>query len=979
MTYTSGRDIKIDESGTNNVIISITDKINSNLPDYVWQGYATQPIDYSPELARIMREDAIVWYRLGHRERLRHIAPSIVTKYCGNEYKRWLMALEGYDLSPGITIPTLELIENIVNKDYAAFLKLVRRASFLESSSGYSLEEDPKLNGIPRFHIKDIGQIFNYKYWFFWSEEPGDDWKHFFLPLDRPSKETEIQFKKALREILPDAIISVPEEEVQLANSSSTCLSSLDPRVKSKVWKEKNMLHNGFSKKPLYGMLSYAHKGPLEVRECIVLTVEQSNSVKLIDKQVMEVIEKIKTSAQIRSTEKFHKRISKFFDKFQWFVNRDLTKEGMTKPRFLLKWMIEELEIKFPLCPAWKYKEIYNSLTILNEGEDHVTKRGHGLGMANALTTLMQCTVFKMITNKDKFIEEVHGNFGALFFNDDGSIGFSDENDAIRYGEFEEETLEELGLLRKATKTDISLVGVICENYKGGMNHKESYGRYIHRLPFAACNIIQAKAINSVCWSPEFGEPETLLLDELTQFYGWERFPEERNVPYAFGGWVAPTIRGVRLDLIQMEPSLYRQGIELGEPKLKPSYHKKTKKGMTYTSPFEDIYGIDLDRETSKLFGFKISMGEAQAAFQRNYNRESIESWLDSQANLRRNLKVKPKRQPSDLEVYNWLVETHPTKDFLPTPEICNSISEEECSIYGLKNKLPLSNSLMRQIKHFKKDAIAADICPIPGFPGIKIAGKKSLTASERQSEEYLINAVSPGFIPRAFEVYTSNRILTRHDWIDSYSVWDVYKSIYNTKKYPIPLMRSKGADIIKDGENHIFEWESCEWEKETQIGENLFGWSFIRQGGTLEASLWATKEVYSSLKEEQNSVVSKDTISSEYGIKDFKSWQFSGKPWNIPEYTLNLFLSFDEVIVMNNIIQSSASLGNEFASLKERYPQPDGWLGRLWLSFVGIIEYNEALDLNMFIIQEDKSFWDMDSEEDEGGTPYGDLWGQNE
>jgi hypothetical protein len=65
---------------------------------------------------------------------------------------------------------------------------------------------------------------------------------------------------------------------------------------------------------------------------------------------------------------------------------RDLKKEGLTKPRFILKIILDELHLRWPKLKAFEYPEFFDSFKI--PGVDAV--RGHGQGMANALTTIMQ-------------------------------------------------------------------------------------------------------------------------------------------------------------------------------------------------------------------------------------------------------------------------------------------------------------------------------------------------------------------------------------------------------------------------------------------------------------------------------------------------------------------------------------------------------------------------------------------------------------
>lgn len=55
---------------------------------------------------------------------------------------------------------------------------------------------------------------------------------------------------------------------------------------------------------------------------------------------------------------------------------RDFKKEGLTKPRILLKLMLQGLKERFPECKAFEYPEFFDTFEIDNlEGD---TIRGHG-------------------------------------------------------------------------------------------------------------------------------------------------------------------------------------------------------------------------------------------------------------------------------------------------------------------------------------------------------------------------------------------------------------------------------------------------------------------------------------------------------------------------------------------------------------------------------------------------------------------------
>jgi hypothetical protein len=77
----------------------------------------------------------------------------------------------------------------------------------------------------------------------------------------------------------------------------------------------------------------------------------------------------------------------KSMEKFKFSYCRDLTKEGLTKPRNLLKIMLECIKKRFEDFPV--QPDFFDTYCVLVDGGNVYPPRGHGLGMANELTTLM--------------------------------------------------------------------------------------------------------------------------------------------------------------------------------------------------------------------------------------------------------------------------------------------------------------------------------------------------------------------------------------------------------------------------------------------------------------------------------------------------------------------------------------------------------------------------------------------------------------
>jgi hypothetical protein len=232
----------------------------------ILQGISTGPIRFNSELAR-----RIYWYLLSLRDRdyRFEIVPTDLIEICGNELKRFMCSLQAYYDSPNPVICKSKLLLGITDINFAAYLKRVRYKSFINSFLLTQWEEPEWWKDTPWFSIRDIGDIFNFNYWFFWEEEPVADYKSGFIPLDNISAHKEL-FQDHLRKMLPrkDYIQPVEELEILLTSSSSACITTSGGN--SKVWKEKER-SNYFSDKPLFGKRCLIPVSPANMRDSIKL------------------------------------------------------------------------------------------------------------------------------------------------------------------------------------------------------------------------------------------------------------------------------------------------------------------------------------------------------------------------------------------------------------------------------------------------------------------------------------------------------------------------------------------------------------------------------------------------------------------------------------------------------------------------------------------------------------------------------------
>jgi len=169
-------------------------------------------------------------------------------------------------------------------------------------------------------------------------------------------------------------------------------------------------------------------------------------------------------------------------------VCRDFKKEGMTKPRQLLRDCLEVLKKRYPNCEAFEYPDFYDEFPVEKDGKVYYPCRGHGLGMANSLTTLIQIIVQYMVYEEVE--SEIQLNF--ITHNDDIVIRIDgDESDLEEYWSADSNVTESLGMIRNNKKSFWSKTGfVFIERYRSShsltLDKKESYRRRESLLPLTA-------------------------------------------------------------------------------------------------------------------------------------------------------------------------------------------------------------------------------------------------------------------------------------------------------------------------------------------------------------------------------------------------------------------------------------------------------------------------------------------------------------
>lgn len=679
------------------------------------QGLNTSCIEFDRKLARSMHS-----YLLSHcRSDFRFLkVPEDLISIVGNELKRYACAVQAYvDAYPTTAYHSkIELIDGLLNKNFASYLKRLKTKAFIQSCDLRQYEKPDWWESIPSPNVSEIGQIFNYSYCFFWKEEAENDYLKGFLPCKRISKPDMELYKKTLLGLLPENISEVKPDEVLLGLSSSSTLS------RKAHWEEaENEANLSFSRKPLRGGRCIIPVGPSNTRDSILLSPPQSNTVKFIELQCKEICENIAFSLFFRRPERFEKHLRKFRSDFSYFFDRDLTKEGITKPRELVVATLEVL-YEFYGYEAFSYSEIYSSYILELEDSIVYPTRGHGLGMANALTTIIQCTIFKIIQedmyDKNIILEDC----SAIFYNDDCSVGFSCEEDLENYIDYEDEYLERYRLIRNMKKSHGGTATVFCEiYYPDKFNDKKSYDlNGIYNI-FSCHNIVHAKEVaNSVLTGLTVIQYADVMQD-IIRFWGYEFIPSEAGQPGLLGGWISPKFLNIRLDFLYIE-KMSREMYSLylaSNAEDRMIDYRYIRNNDVYISPILRKYGPDLSIEPRDHLVYMETKRKVSSLFMKRNNRRIVEDYYDFLL-CKRNKIFNDYQSSTNLSVKEFYCEVYskyPEIDFLPRREFAK---EEYIDIEDLEEESffrPPNPNLSRiRCNNLTFDLIPKEILPICSF-----------------------------------------------------------------------------------------------------------------------------------------------------------------------------------------------------------------------------------------------------------------------
>jgi hypothetical protein len=282
-------------------------------------------------------------------------------------------------------------------------LKKGRQYGFLNSfqDKRESYKDDQGSNE----RLDNYDDQFPYEDLFPWKEDDPLDIKKSFEPC-KPKQRALDFFRTCFREILNEAGDLTWNDEIMkiLASKGGTSASY----SKEKFRGYSKIINGTKSSKVMKCRRSVIRVHPANVRDSVVLDAESANSVAMCSYFLQQIIYPLPESIMSESADQEARKLRRSiraFKKHGYSYTRDFRKDGLTKPKQLIKIIHEELQKKYFTVDLDCFYALYNQSIELDVDIQGVGKagdkldppRGHSLGMGNELTTLVQVIISRMV------------------------------------------------------------------------------------------------------------------------------------------------------------------------------------------------------------------------------------------------------------------------------------------------------------------------------------------------------------------------------------------------------------------------------------------------------------------------------------------------------------------------------------------------------------------------------------------------------
>jgi hypothetical protein len=485
------------------------------------------------------------------------------------------------------------VLDSVLRSDMASFLKKRKFISFLDSNRCRTFEDDEEFRNIPRTRISsDSGVAFDYKHSLFYNEIV-EDYKYGLIEDDSSDRYLK-KFRKIAKSLLSEIEFEpIPIEEILMRSGGEKAYK--DGNIIPFYKLDKSELNLSNKRKPAKRIVIPA--GPGNMRDAILNEPEDLLRILSIDFNLDKLLrENFKKYIDNKDPNIFRKQYKKFVTRNSHFLCRDFKKEGITKPFKIIKILLEEL-YNSTKCYAFEITDFFDSYQIILEDGSMINlKRGHGLGMGNSLTTLMQIVLFFLVMKREEFSGDTPD---MLTHNDDIIIGFKNEEDLLNFWDAEDVVCKELSLLRNPKKSFYGKEGFFLETYTFDGNICQN--RFHHSIEaystFKCVNISHAKShVRSL------KEIDESLLKEIITKFGYEFFPDEYMFPASLGGWRSHILRNVDLSLIRLNELYFNLDIVRAYIACRDQFTIKNGEGPSSVSHFSKEYDDLIEKDFYKSF-----------------------------------------------------------------------------------------------------------------------------------------------------------------------------------------------------------------------------------------------------------------------------------------------------------------------------------------------------------------------------------------
>jgi hypothetical protein len=395
----------------------------------------------------------------------------------------------------------------------------------------------------------------------FWKEEC-EDIRYSFLPCKEIPKKIENEYKSALREIIPKNInldINLDRFLEHYSNSSSYLMSDNKtmPHL-VQAWKTVPKIPKEYNCRRCEIAID-----PGNIRDTVILEPDSLFAVEVFGQKILRLLRAIPQSLMGQSNVELERRVKHLLKrgKEHSTYRRDYKKEGLARPRHLLRYTLDVLTELYP----GHFEDFYLFLRYnlrLNRDipgigqEDEILHptRGTGLGMMNELVTLISIALYEMTLSRieTELVPNIRTKIKAGVWNDDSAfVGKYKYTDLFRQVDIQ--VHNDLDYILSEDKCVVLKNGSWILGFASSETYnvdKDYFFRFIIWSKFHCKNIVFAKNfIRSLTY------PKTVM-DTVKEFianFGYEFYPEENTMPAAFGGWLKPRDQGMDTTLLSID------------------------------------------------------------------------------------------------------------------------------------------------------------------------------------------------------------------------------------------------------------------------------------------------------------------------------------------------------------------------------------------------------------------------------------------